>query len=91
MLGVSSQGLTGSSCLSSLEDREKAFLSTVDRSGGGRQAKAPESPFCNLAFVFRLLILLGFLVVSNKTTQETISRSEISSKNKFINPASKRK
>lgn len=41
MLGVSSQGLTGSSCLSSLEDREKAFLSTADRSGGGRKAKAP--------------------------------------------------
>lgn len=29
-LGVSSQGLTGSSCSSSFEDREKAFLSTVD-------------------------------------------------------------
>lgn len=29
-LGVSSQGLTGSSCSSSSEDREKAFLSTVD-------------------------------------------------------------
>lgn len=36
-LGVSSQGLTGSSCSSSSEDREKAFLSTVDlfKGGGG--------------------------------------------------------
>lgn len=51
MLGVSSQGLTGSSCLSSFEDREKAFLSTVDRSreGGESQGLSSESPFCNLA------------------------------------------
>lgn len=40
MLGVSSQGLTGSSCLSSFEDREKAFLSTVDRSREGEKARA---------------------------------------------------
>lgn len=44
-LGVSSQGLTGSSCSSSSEDRVKAFLSTVDLfEGGGGWASSLNRP-----------------------------------------------
>lgn len=50
-LGVSSQGLTGSSCSSSSEDREKAFLSTVDLLKRGSLGLFSESALCNLACV----------------------------------------
>lgn len=66
-LGVSSQGLTGSSCSSSSEDREKAFLSTVDLFLGGGLGLFSESPLCNLACVLApytaLLSILAELAV----------------------------